>query len=447
MPSRPPLPRRLARRLRAPWAMLLVATLALTTVPAAADEYDDRRAQNEANQAAVDAAMEALQTELEHTDAALVQAYAELQGIQAQIPVAEQQLAVAEETLARLQREAALIAERLVVAEAEEVTITTQIATDTERADQTRVAIGQMARNAYKGDMTQSSLSAVLDATSSEEFVEQSALASTALRTQTQALRDLEQINGVNRNRQVRLTAVREEITALKAEADAKVVEAEAARAAAEARKLELEQLQAQATAKAAEIEAAKATMLQQEQQLAAQQAALEADLQAIVAAQEQRRREEAAAAAAAGRPAPSQGSTAARPFINPSSVSPMVVTSDYGMRFHPILHYWRLHAGTDIRTYCGTPLYAAASGTVEWARARSGFGNQVMLNHGYWNGASLMASYNHMTSFAVSAGQSVSQGQLLGYAGNTGTSAACHLHYEVYVNGSTVDPRPMING
>lgn len=444
MPTRTPLP----RRLRAAWAMLLVGTLALTAVPASADEYDDRRAQNEANQAAVDAALEALQTELEHTDAALVQAYAELQGIQAQIPVAEQQLAVAEETLARLQREAAIIAERLVVAEAEEATITTQIATDTERADQTRVAIGQMARNAYKGDMTQSSLSAVLDATSSEEFVEQSALASTALRTQTQALRDLEQINGVNRNRQVRLTAVREEITALKAEADAKVVEAEAARAAAEARKLELEQLQAQATAKAAEIEAAKASMLQQEQQLAAQQAALEADLQAIIAAQEQKRREEAAAAAAAGRPAPTpQGSTAARPFINPSSVSPMVVTSDYGMRFHPILHYWRLHAGTDIRTYCGTPLYAAASGTVEWARARSGFGNQIMLNHGYWNGASLMASYNHLTSFAVSAGQNVSQGQLIGYAGNTGTSAACHLHYEVYVNGSTVDPRPMING
>lgn len=445
MTSNPTAPR---RRLRSACAALLVAVLAITTLPASADELDDRRAQNEANQAAVDAAIEALQAELEHTDAALVQAYAELQGIQAQIPVAEQQLAVAEETLARLQREAQLIAERLTVAQAEEDTITTQIATDTERADQTRVAIGQMARDAYKGNMTQSSLSAVLDAQSSEEFVEQSALASTALRTQTQALRDLEQINGVNRNRQVRLVAVREEITALKAEADAKVVEAEAARAAAEARKRELEDLQAQAQAKAAQIEAAKATMEAQEQQLAAQQAALEADLQAIVAAQEQKRREAAAAAAAAGRPAPPPtGSTEARPFINPSSVNPMVVTSDYGSRFHPILHYWRLHAGTDIRTWCGTPLYAGASGTVQWARARSGFGNQVMLNHGYWQGASLMSSYNHMTSFAVSSGQSVSQGQLIGYAGNTGTSAACHLHFEVYVNGSTVDPRPLING
>jgi murein DD-endopeptidase MepM/ murein hydrolase activator NlpD len=67
------------------------------------------------------------------------------------------------------------------------------------------------------------------------------------------------------------------------------------------------------------------------------------------------------------------------------------------------------------------------------------------MVNHGYWNGNSLMSSYNHMSSFAVSAGQNVSQGQLLGYSGNTGTSAACHLHFEVYVNGATVDPWPLI--
>ncbi|WP_188037434.1 M23 family metallopeptidase, partial [Actinotalea sp. JY-7885] len=157
-----------------------------------------------------------------------------------------------------------------------------------------------------------------------------------------------------------------------------------------------------------------------------------------------------AAAAAAAGKPAPpppSGGSSASRPFINPSSVNPMYVTSDYGMRLHPLLGYYRLHAGTDLRTWCGTPLYAGASGTVEWARARSGFGNQVMINHGYWQGQSLMSSYNHMTSFAVSGGQQVSQGQLIGYAGNTGTSGGCHLHFEVYVNGNTRDPRPLING
>ena len=55
------------------------------------------------------------------------------------------------------------------------------------------------------------------------------------------------------------------------------------------------------------------------------------------------------------------------------------------------------------------------------------------------------MSSYNHMTSFTTHAGAQVSQGDLLGYSGNTGTSAACHLHFEVYVNGNTVNPRPLL--
>jgi murein DD-endopeptidase MepM/ murein hydrolase activator NlpD len=447
-------------RARAALAALVTATLVgLVALPASADQYDDQKAQNQARQKAVDAAMSELESALEGTSAALVQAYAELQGIQAQIPVAEQQLQVAQDTLARLEREAAIIADRLTVAKGEEATITGQIDADTTRADQTRQAIGQMARDAYKGDMAASSLSAVLDSKSTDEFAEQSELASTALRTQTQALRDLEQITGVNRNRQARLTAVKEQITALKAEADQKVTEAEAARAAAAQHKKDLEALQAQATAKAAEIEAQKATQLAQQQELEAQQAQLKADLQQIVAAQAEKRRQEAAAAeaarkaaAAAGKPAPPNGgysqpsTNADKPFINPTSIVPMVVTSDYGMRFHPILHYWRLHAGVDLRTWCNTPVYAAASGTVQWTQTRFGFGNQVMINHGYWKGASLMSSYNHLTSFATRAGAQVSAGDLIGYSGNSGTSEACHLHFEVYVNGATVDPRPMIN-
>lgn len=449
-----PAPRRGARALTGLLAVLALA--AGFVVPAAADEYDDKRAQTEARQAAVDQAIEDLQTELEHTDAALVQAYAELQGIEAQIPVAEQQLATAVETLARLQREAEIIAERLRVAEAEEQAIITTIAEDTARADQTRAAIGQMARDAYKGNMASSSLSAVLDARSTDEFVEQSALASTALRTQTQALRDLEQLNGVNRNREVRLAAVREQITALKAEADAKVVEAEAARVAAENRRAELVQLQAEAEEKAAQIEQQKADQQAKAAELEAQQAQLAADLADIIRAQEEKRRAEEEARRKAEEdarrngnppPPPPPGPTAARPFVNPTSINPMVVTSSYGMRFHPILRYWRLHAGVDLRTWCGTPVYAAASGTVEWARSRPGFGNQVLLNHGYWQGSSLMTSYNHLSSFATAGGAWVQQGQLIGYSGNTGTSAACHLHLEAYVNGGTIDPRPLING
>jgi murein DD-endopeptidase MepM/ murein hydrolase activator NlpD len=111
-------------------------------------------------------------------------------------------------------------------------------------------------------------------------------------------------------------------------------------------------------------------------------------------------------------------------------------------MRFHPVLQYYRLHAGTDFRAYCGTPILAPADGTVLYARYLEGLGNQVLINHGYSSGgSSVMTSANHLTSFAVSSGQQVSRGQVIGYSGTTGTSTACHLHFEVYVNGSTVDP------
>lgn len=63
------------------------------------------------------------------------------------------------------------------------------------------------------------------------------------------------------------------------------------------------------------------------------------------------------------------------------------------------------------------------------------------MINHGTVDGANLMTSYNHLSRFAVHSGQSVKKGDLVGYAGATGTVTACHLHFEVYVNGSTVDP------
>ncbi|MCV2393730.1 peptidoglycan DD-metalloendopeptidase family protein [Actinotalea sp. M2MS4P-6] len=426
------------RQLRALMAALIGVALVTVgfAVPSQADEWDDKRAQNQARQDAVNKALDELSAELEETGQALIDAYAELQGIQAQIPVAEAQLKEAEDTLATLQREAAIIAQRLETATTLESEITTKIETDTQRADDLRAAIGRMARDAYKGDMTTSAMSAVLDSSSTDEFVQQSELASVALRTQTQALREVEQIVGVNRNREARLVAVREQITELKKEADQNVADAEVARQKAEARKADLVALEKEAKAKAAEIESQKASLQDQQAELEKQQAQLEADLKKIVAAQEEARRK------AGQTPI---GSTASQPFINPSSVNPIYKTSDYGMRFHPILHYWRMHAGVDLRTWCNTPVYAAAAGTVEWAQYRAGYGNQVMLNNGYWNGKSLMSSYNHLSSFAVSAGQKVSQGQLIAYAGNTGTSAACHLHFEVYINGATTDPWPLI--
>jgi murein DD-endopeptidase MepM/ murein hydrolase activator NlpD len=121
--------------------------------------------------------------------------------------------------------------------------------------------------------------------------------------------------------------------------------------------------------------------------------------------------------------------------------VSDPYVTSPYGMRLHPILNYWKLHDGTDFGAGCGTPVYAAASGTVVSAYYDSAYGNRLTISHGPIGGVGLSTSYNHLTSFVVGSGDQVRQGDLVGYVGTTGWSTGCHLHFMVYENGSTVDP------
>ncbi len=116
-------------------------------------------------------------------------------------------------------------------------------------------------------------------------------------------------------------------------------------------------------------------------------------------------------------------------------------ITSPYGMRMHPILHVYKLHDGTDFHADCGTPVYAAADGTVSDEYFNTGYGNRIIIDHGYVNGVSLWTSYNHLTSFVSGAGEHVQQGELIAYSGTTGYSTGCHLHFMVYVNGLTVDP------
>lgn len=113
------------------------------------------------------------------------------------------------------------------------------------------------------------------------------------------------------------------------------------------------------------------------------------------------------------------------------------VITSPYGYRTHPIFGTTIYHSGIDIGVDYGTPVHAADSGVVVEAGWISGYGYAVVIDHG--NGLSTL--YGHNESLNVSSGQSVSQGQVIAYAGSTGNSTGPHVHFEVRSNGDPVDP------
>ena len=120
---------------------------------------------------------------------------------------------------------------------------------------------------------------------------------------------------------------------------------------------------------------------------------------------------------------------------------------SRFGPRFHPIFKQWRLHAGVDLSNACGTPLFAAADGTVTHMGFDASGGWRLIIDHGVVNGAALQTVYLHAQGYRVRAGDRVTRGQQVGMMGSTGWSTGCHLHFSVKVNGRQSDPLPWLGG
>ncbi len=418
----------------------LVATLVLGAVapPAMGDAIDDRRAAAEKEKKANERKRSDAEEVLEGLEGELGAVSDRLLEIETQLPAARLALQEAEAEFAKAKREAAIVAARLEDAKDQAADLSATIEADSDEATKMREAIGQMAREAYRGGGDVSSVSMILDADSSEDFIERADLMSQALRTRAQVLDDLQATESGNRNSAQRLEAVQGRISELKDEADAKVAASKKAKKAAEDAKAALDALLVEQQDKQTALLAKKDEIAAKLKEIDAEAKRIEQDLAKAIA--EQRKRD-----AAKGTDPDDPPAASGTLFVNPTQTRPIYVTSEYGMRFHPVLHYWRLHAGIDLRDYCGNDVYAGRSGTVLWTQYRYGYGNQVMISHGTVNGKTLASSYNHLSQFLVRPGASVKAGQLIARAGNTGTSGACHLHFEVYMNSSTVNPRPFL--
>lgn len=266
-------------------------------------------------------------------------------------------------------------------------------------------------------------------------------------------LDDVEDIMESDRKLEDEYIAAREETERVKAEYEAVKTELEAKQAELKTEQEELERQIEEAYELIASLqEDIDKAMAEYEINMAAEDemvAHFNAMSAQFAREQEEARRaaEEAAAAAGGGSSGGNTGGgggsvTGSGSFIWPVP-SCTIITSRYGNRFHPILQKDRFHAGVDIGASAGSTIVAADGGTVSEATYSDSYGNYVMINHG--NGYATV--YAHMSSMAVSAGQSVSQGDTIGYVGSTGWSTGPHCHFEIHLNGSTTDPAGYFSG
>jgi murein DD-endopeptidase MepM/ murein hydrolase activator NlpD len=234
----------------------------------------------------------------------------------------------------------------------------------------------------------------------------------------------LRRVNDKRQSDVTRVARLQADLDRQQAAATAQKQQADAARAAAEDEKAKLDQLAAQQQSARDAAAGAESRVNSAVGTLRSQQDAIEADLQA-----ESDRVAQLLGSSGGG--APMGNGT----FIWPVNAP---ITSPFGYRTDPVTGATAFHAGLDLGAPCGTPIKAAATGVIVSAGSTTGgYGNMTLIDHG----GGLATLYGHQSSIIVSAGQTVNQGQVIGYVGSTGKSTGCHLHFEVRVNGNPVDP------
>jgi murein DD-endopeptidase MepM/ murein hydrolase activator NlpD len=400
----------------AAFVALTAPVLAAPAGPALADSTDDAK-----RRVAVAAG------ELESSNAAVQRAAVSLAAVAAELPAARHDVATARGELAGARARLAEASTRVRRAELATAAAQRRVDAANAKVQKGRDTVGLLARRSYQqgplGDLRD-----ILSKGTPQEIVDRAETLKVVFRSQNDVLHALSvdrlhlatEKAGLGAQQQV-LEQARGKAVAGEQKARDVAVRADKAAARVAA-------LVAQRGSALAEAEANRAADVAEYRAANAASRQLAARLRALAL-------ERARAAARNNAVVPTVGTGR---FLWPSN-GPL--TSRFGYRQHPIFAERRFHAGIDLGSGYGAPVWSAAPGTVVFAGAASGYGTLVVVSHGTVDGTDLSTAYAHMSAVLVSEGQQVARGQQVGRVGNEGNSTGPHLHFEVRRNGEPVDP------
>ena len=440
-----------ARIARVAVAVAVATALALAALApmASGDELGTRRAQ-------VKQQIAKTKSDLGESTKALSKAAVAVDKAQHKLDVASAQLATTREELSAAEVQDSRMAVRLRIARADLGAAIAAVNAGQARLDAEQTKAGQMIRDQYQQQSNLLPVAVLLDPHSTED-VQTRLQWSTTLFDSTQA--QIDRLTLLQRQldtARVRKAELKAKVAAARHEAAANLKIKKSLELRATAEKGTVAQLVRQRKAAEDQAEADVAQDKAHYADLVKERASVEKRIAARIAkaAAERKRAAERAAAAERKAGAARRSSHASSKHTHRSSGSatssaghgfsfPVAarITSPFGMRFHPVLHYWKLHDGTDFGAACGTPIRAAYAGRVAERYYNAGYGNRLMIDHGYVGGRYVTTGYNHASHYIVHVGQRVREGQIIGYVGTTGFSTGCHLHLMVWIGGRLRNP------
>lgn len=407
---------------------VLVVALAAGPVPAGHADDSAGGSTSTGLQGDLDAVLREVREELAESSEAMVRAAADLRLAEAALPAAQETAAHARALLAtatRRQEEAARLRGEAQV----RLMLGSQDAEQSAAEVQEQQArVGRLARAAYQGGGTMGEVSVLLEARSPADFAERLVTWQTVVSSQRSVLSELETVQASYGDQEQDLEAVRDELARADERAQRELRAVVKLEARAKAAEQTVSRLVAAREAALAAARAAQAA----DDAAHARRETVSSQLQAELAA---RARQEAGPGGERdGAAVPPRAGTLAWPVQGRMS-------SPFGMRVHPITGVYKLHTGTDISAACGTPIRAARDGVVVAAGWNSAYGWRTVVSHGAVGGVLLTTTYNHQDRLGIDVGARVGTGEVIGSVGSTGYSTGCHLHFELFVNSSVVDP------